>query len=144
MRSVGGAPGSGSRCLKSVMTVAFAQAGSERSASMVGASLVLMRATRATGRALVICAAAGGFPPIFVAGPAAKALTQNADMTPASAAAFKAATMILRCTRAAPLAKRHRHKVLPNYESSAKASVMQGYPDEEPDAVTFQRQAEGV
>src|SRR4051812_20137309 len=109
VRSVGGAPGSGSRCWKSAMTVAFPQTGSERSPSIVGASLVLMRAARANGRLTVVCSPSrsGG----CSAPCAAKLLTLAAENKPASTAAFKTATIRLRCTRAAPLRKRsHRHE----------------------------------
>jgi len=119
VRSVGGAPGLGSRCLKSVMTVAFAQPGSERSASIVGASVVLMRAARAMGRALAISSLPGSAAAIaaaisgsaaFAARSAEKALPQKAQEKPASATAFEASTIRLRRTCAAPRERRRSHR----------------------------------
>src|SRR5882672_7444859 len=114
VRSVGGAPGLGSRCLKSVMTVALAQPGSDRSASIVGASLVLMRAACATGRALIISSAG------FAASSAEKALPQEAQRKPASTTAFEASAIRLRRNCAAPAKhsigsvstpyRRHKHE----------------------------------
>src|SRR5215471_2706374 len=98
VRSVGAPFGSGSRCLNSLMTVAFAQARSERSASIVGASLVLMRPTRAVGR-VESGVATGG---VSAAASAAKAPPEPAQKVLVTAAAAKAATIQLLRTVAVP------------------------------------------